>query len=200
MEALSLLFALPLMLLNLLGGLVGGIALLVQGEWRLVVGGLAYSFLGPFILSILMIPAMIFLPLTMWAAKRDNMALAVLSAIPNILWTYLIVAVTCVFVFSRMVDGQEGDFFNVLWAYSVTTAPWSFLAQKDRQSGNEKSTTLMFFVQLGAVAMMVATLLDSTDTSVSRLANWFLPFLVLGIVVQLLESWFAVRSARRYGY
>jgi predicted neutral ceramidase superfamily lipid hydrolase len=155
---------------------------------------------GPFILSIAMIPAMIFLPLSAWAANRENTAMVVIAAIPNLAWTYLVVAVSCVVVFSWVVSGQEGGFFQILWGYSVATAPWSFMAQKDRQSGNETSTTLMFFVQLGTISMMVATFLDPSDVDPSRLMVWFLPFFVLGLIAQLFIAWVETRGRRTLGY
>lgn len=198
MEAMMILVALPLLLLNLLGGLVGGVGLLLQGEWRLVAGGFAYGLIGPYLLSLAMLPAMAFLPLSVWAANRNNTPLAVLAAVPNLIWTYVVVAVSCIFVFSFVTTGADGGIFHILWGYSTATAPWSFMAQKDKQGGNDSSTILMFFIQMGIASMMAAVMIDSSDTTPARLALWFLPFMGLGLVTQLFIAMVEVRNAR-YG-
>ena len=87
MEALGALLAIPIMLLNLLGGIVGGIGLVFQGDWTKFLIGVAYTFVGGFMVSILMLPSLIFLPLVVWASKRGNVIVALLAAIPNLLWT-----------------------------------------------------------------------------------------------------------------
>ena len=198
MEAIMLLVALPLLVLNLIAGLAGGVGLAFQGEWGLLFSGLAYSVGGPFLLSIAMLPGMIFVPLTVWAADRGNTLLAVMSAIPSMVWTYIVVAVSCIVSFAMIVRGSEGEFFHLLWGYSVATAPWSYMAQKDKQSGNDNSTVLMFFVQMGTASMMVAAFADPYDTSPARLATWFLPFMGLGLLAQLFIAWVETRNAR-YG-
>ena len=189
-----MLVALPLLVLNFLGGLVSGIGLAFQGEWRLIFVGIGYGVAGPFLLSIAMLPAMIFIPLSVWADKRGNTLVAVAAAIPNLAWTYIVVAVSCIIVFSAITKNAEGDLFHLLWGYSVTTAPWSFMAQKDRQSGNDYSSTLMFFVQMGTASMMVAAFVDPYDTGAARLAAWFLPFMGLGLLAQLFTAWVGIRG------
>ena len=200
MEAILMLVALPLLVLNLLAGLAGGVGLAFQGEWGLLFGGLAYGVGGPFLLSLAMLPGMIFLPLTVWAGDRGNTLLAVMAAIPNMVWTYVVVAVSCIVAFAMVTTRSEGDFFHLLWGYSVATAPWSFIAQKEKQSGNDNSTILMFFVQMGTVSMMVAAFVDPYDTSPARLATWFLPFMGLGLLAQLFIAWVERRNARHGRY
>lgn len=200
MEAIMLLVALPLLVLNLIAGLVGGVALAFQGEWGLLFGGIAYSIGGPFLLSLAMLPGMIFVPLTVWAGDRGNILLAVAAAIPSMIWTYTVVAVSCIFAFSMILTRSEADFFHLLWSYSVATAPWSFMAEKEKQGGNDNSATLMFFVQMGTASMMVAAFVDPYDTSASRLATWFLPFMGLGLLAQLFIAWVETRNNRHGRY
>ncbi len=200
MEAIGLLFALPIMLLNFLGGIVGGIGLIVQGDWTRFFVGLAYAFTGGFIVSILMLPSLIFMPLVIWAGNRDNTTIALLGAIPSLIWTYVVIAATCVTVFAAMVKGSDGDFFHLLWGYSTATGPWSFLANKDRQSGETKSTTTLLFIQFGTMAMMFHAYSEPNQTDPKDLLAWFLPFMVLGIITQLIGSLLAIRQRRALGY
>ena len=200
MEAFGLLFGVPLMLLNMLAGVIGGLGLLIQGQWSLLFGGIAYSVAGPFLLSIAMFPGMIFAPLAVMANDRGSPALTVFAAIPSLIWTYIVVSVSCVVVFSAVVSNSDGDFFHLLWAYSTATAPWSFMAQKDKQGGNDASTTLMLFVQLGTIALMVRALLSPMETDVRALLPWFVPFMFLGLATQLFVAWVYSRNRRYRGF
>lgn len=194
METIAVLLGGLLLLLNMLGGLLSGVALLFKGEWGLVLGGIGWGFLGPFALSLAMLPGMIFAPLAVRAAERGNIAGSVIWALPSIVWTYVVVAVSCVGVFSYIASLNDAGFFHFVWAYAVSTGPWSFMAQKDRQSGNTDAMELMFFVQLGAVSMIVASLIDPRHTEPLRLFWWFLPFMVLGVLHQGIMLWARTRN------
>lgn len=198
MATIVVLAAIPLMILNMLGGIVGFVALAVQGEWGAICGGLAWCLIGAFVLSIAMLPAMIFAPLSVWAANRGYTSAAVIAALPSIAWTYIVLAVSSLTVFHAVISRPDAGFFHLLWAYCVTTAPWSYLANKDKQAGNETSSMLMFFVQLGTVSMMVGSWTDPSDMPISDLAIWFLPFMAIGILVQLLSIWLDLRNTRSH--
>lgn len=82
----------------------------------------------------------------------------------------------------------------------MTTGPWSFLANKDKQSGNDASTMLMFFVQLGVVSMMFASWSDPKSMTAADLIPWFVPFMALGFVAQVFVAVGEARQARYRGY
>lgn len=140
------------------------------------------------------------MPLSIWASNREHMVLAILAAIPTILWTYVVITASCVAVFTLMVAGTEGDFFHLLWGYSTATGPWSFLASKDRQSGETTSTTTLVFIQLGTIAMMIQAYGSPDQTNPVDLMAWFLPFMALGLITQFVGSLFAIRQSRTRGY
>ena len=200
MEALGALLAIPIMLLNILGGFAGGIGLIFQGEWTKFLIGIAYAFTGGFIVSILMLPGAIFVPLVVWASERGNVFVAILAGIPSLIWTYVVIAASCVTVFAAMVKGSDGNFFHLLWGYSTATGPWSFLAKKDRQSGETASTTSLFFIQIGTIAMMYHAYKWPGQTDLPDLMRWFLPFMGLGIATQLIGSMVAISQSRNRGY
>jgi cytochrome c-type biogenesis protein CcmH/NrfF len=58
----------------------------------------------------------------------------------------------------------------------------------------------MFFIQLGVISMMVACWVTPLIPEVGNLALWFLPFMALGLMAQLLFAWIDTRSARYRGY
>lgn len=74
------------------------------------------------------------------------------------------------------------------------------MANKDKQSGNDASTILMFFVQMGTVSMMVASWSDPSAMEFYTLFAWFIPFVMLGLVAQLFVAWVETKNARHRVY
>lgn len=87
----------------------------------------------------------------------------------------------------------------MLWGYAAATGPWSFLARKDAEAGNDQASMPAFFAQLGVIAMMVATFINPVGTDFFTLIYWFAPVLGIGLVLQLFVVWFGTKNAQR-GY
>lgn len=183
----------------MLAGLVGGAAMLFQGEWTAFFLGLAWMLIGAFALSLALLPGMIFLPIVKWAAERESMPLMLLAGIPAMIWTYVVIAVSCVVVFAAIINNSGVGFFQMLWGYAAATGPWSFLARKDAEAGNDQASMPAFFSQLGVIAMMVATFINPDGTDFFTLLYWFAPVLGIGLVLQLFVVWVETKNARR-GY
>lgn len=188
---------LPFMLLNLLGGVIGGAGMIFQGEWGLFFSGLAWSLFGAFVLSLALLPGMIFASFVVWAEERQNVLLMVLAGLPAMAWTYLIVAVSCVSIFGAMVHESDADIFHMLWGYAAATGPWSYMAREEAKAGNDNAATTSFFAQLGVISMMIATFIEPAETDFYRLIYWFSPLLILGLFLQLFIAWVDTRNARR---
>jgi hypothetical protein len=191
------LFVLPFIILNMLAGLVGGAGMIFQGEWTAFFLGLAWMLVGAFALSLALLPGMIFLPVVAWAAERDSMPLMLLVGIPAMIWTYIVIAVSCVVVFAAIINNSDAGFFQMLWGYAAATGPWSFLARKDAEAGNDQASMPAFFSQLGVIAMMVATFINPNGTDFFSLIYWFAPVLGIGLVLQLFVLWVETKNARR---
>lgn len=191
--------ALPFMLLNLLGGIVGGVGLLFQGEWGLFFLGLGWMFFGAFALSLALVPGMIFAPILAWAGERENIPLMVLAGVPAMAWTYIVMAVSCVAVFGVMVKGSDAGIFHMLWGYAAATGPWSYMAREEAKTGNDNAGLTAFFAQLGVISMMVAIFIEPAETDFYRLIFWFAPLLLIGLLLQVFIAWVETRNARR-GY
>lgn len=187
------------MIFNFFSGIIGGIGLIFQGEWGLFFYGLAWAFAGAFVLSFALLPGMIFAPIAAWAAERNKVGLIVAAGIPAMAWTYIVVAVSCVAVFSAVVEGSDAGLFHILWGYSAATGPWSYMAQQEAKTGNDNAATVSFFAQLGVISMILATFLEPAHTEFGRLIYWFTPLLLLGLVFQLAILWYDTRNAR-HGY
>ena len=193
------LLVLPFIILNMLAGLVGGAAMLFQGEWTAFFLGLAWMLVGAFALSLALVPGMIFLPIVKWAAERESMPLMLIAGIPAMIWTYVVIAISCVVVFAAIINNSGVGLFQMLWGYAAATGPWSFLARKDAEAGNDQASMPAFFSQLGVIAMMVATFINPDGTDFFTLIYWFAPVLGIGLVLQLFVLWVETKNARR-GY
>lgn len=188
-----------LVLLNFLGGIVGGIWLLVIGDWSTFGYGLLYLFAGTFVISLLMLPGLV---LTVPMAKLANsgrQSLAFVVGLPSLLWTYAVVTFTCIVIFSWVMGRVEGSPVPyLLWSYAVATGPWSFMASKEERGHSGYANLTVFASQLGLTSLFVAYFTDPTDLSFERLAWWFVPLMVAALISGALMAWANLRTARRY--
>src|SRR4051794_30045324 len=99
MQAFLLLILIPIILLNFLGGIVGGIWLTLRGEWALVGFGVLYMIASPFFLSLAMLPGMaVGVPAAMTMRRHPFVGLVL--GIPSMVWTFAVISVSCVWSFT----------------------------------------------------------------------------------------------------
>jgi lipoprotein signal peptidase len=124
----------PIMFLNMLGGLVSGIWLAILREWGAIGTGVILFFVSTGMIGILLMPSMIFMaPATLCAKKGKTLGLIFFGALGNI---YTIVVLTAVlwhlvFIYERCHCNQSYSSVNmVLWSgngtmglYSLTGKP-----------------------------------------------------------------------------
>lgn len=195
--------ALPLMFLNLLAGLVGGVWLLALGKWQVVVLGLAATLCGTFVISLLLLPSM----LLMLPFARDETAgeprstffIAAAGAI-GIVYTYCVMAAWAITAFLIIASGAgaAAKIPALLYSYATSTSVWNYMAQQELRAGNEYSSISAFFHQLGCVSLMLYGLMEYPRLDAEAMIVWYAPPMVLSVVVQL---WLVVgmtRDARRY--
>jgi len=183
MKSLFLLVMAPLMLLNLVGGLIGGVWLAILGDWSTILFGIAYMAVGAIGLSLLLAPAMA-LAIPMAALAERHVMAATLFGLPALIWTFVVIAASCAWVFSGITSTPEGSLIPyLLWGYATAIAPWSYMASKEADDGH--SGVAVFFASLGLIAMMVAVWIDPGDTTVWRLLYWIVPVLAVGMILQL---------------
>lgn len=198
MEALIAVLMLPIIVLNVLGGIIGGIWLLINGDWGTFFRGLGYMFFGAFAVSILLLPGMaLAVPMAkLLEDRREKLAFVV--ALPALLWTYGAVMISCLWVFSWIMSRVEGSPIPyLLWSYAVATAPWSYMAQKDSQTGNDYGTYAVFGAQLGMISLSFAYLSDPYDLSLPRLSWWFAPPLLTALLLSTFAAWVQSRPRNR---
>jgi len=125
----------PILFLNLLGGIIAGIWLAFLGEWRLIFIGIILLFTSHFYLSILMLPSMIFIPIVAKLGEKKNPLLYLFGFLSQF-YTNLLIIGTCAFAFficTRFYDGESkfGVIPYLLWSWGMALGPWQFFQSKE---------------------------------------------------------------------
>ncbi|MDD5746208.1 MAG: hypothetical protein PHO30_02980 [Candidatus Omnitrophica bacterium] len=136
----------PILFLNLLGGIIAGIWLAFLGEWRLIFIGIILLFTSHFYLSILMLPSMIFIPIVASLREKKNPLLYLFGFLSQF-YTNLLIIGTCAlafFICTRFYGGESK--FRVipylLWSWGMALGPWQFFQSKEPD--NEFSAITLF--------------------------------------------------------
>lgn len=194
MQAFLSVLVLPIAILNFAGGILGGIWLAVLGQWSLVGLGLAAAVASTMVLGFLLMPGMLFAAPAALAMEKGHYVIGILSGAIALLWTNVVIIVWCVVTFSFVVEqAKAGSIWPyLLWAYSVATGPWTYMASRETQADpNSPSSTTAFFACMGAAAMMATYLLMSRPTIYAVGIAFVVPMIVsflLQITMYVLEA------------
>ena len=118
----------PIMILNMFGGIIAGIWLAFLGEWRLILIGILLIFTSHFYLSILMLPGLLFIPIGVHFFENKN-PLGYLFGFLSQFYTNLLIVGTCAgafFICTRFYGG-ENNFELIpylLWSWGMAFGPW----------------------------------------------------------------------------
>lgn len=136
------------LVLNRLGGFVGGIWLLVVGHWMLVLIGIGMGFFMPkLFLLVTSIPTWIVsLPLFALAEKQGHNAFVVAGGFFVLLWHNIIIGIWVAggFVLFMQYGGGSTTFPLLVWTYAVTMGPLIYMAKHETHSyDGQMSATFM---------------------------------------------------------
>jgi hypothetical protein len=187
MQAIFSLLVVPIAILNFGGGILGGIWLAVLGEWSLIGIGLAATIASTMLLSLMLMPGLLFSAPAALALEKGHYFIGILLGAVSALWTYIVIVAWCVLAFGFVVyQHHSGSIWPyLLWAYSVSTGPWTYMAQQEaRADPNSFSPLTAFFACVGAVAMMATYLLMSRPTLASA-GIAFLITMAVSFVLQI---------------
>ncbi len=191
MAALIRLLSIPVMILNMFSGIIGGIWLGVVGNWGLIGAGLVVMFISTFGLPLALALGLIFAAPAMMALEKGKSIIGgVLIALAN-LWTYVVVTAWCLGSFYVVLAHYEtGSIWPyLLWAYCLATGPWTYFAEKD---GGTSSLLGAFGACVGAVAMMGVILFKAHPSIVDLLIALYVPL----AVVFLTQAWVGFTVAK----
>ncbi len=186
---------------NMFGGIVAGIWLIVQGDWWALGYGLLFLFVSVWLVSLLLIPFFLLALPSMKLIEKGQLFLGrVLFALGS-LYMQAIMFLWCLFVTGFFLKHpRNASLFPILlWAYGLATGPWTYLASKDQEGGggNEFSMISILFLQAGYLAGAILYVFNP-DAPEFFLIPLFSILVLHWIVQQLLaREIFAIEAGRK---
>lgn len=164
-------------LLNLIGGIVAGVWLMVIGEWNLFLVGIAILFVGAFAASMLLAPGMLLAGASIAAFDKGKAVVGWPLLILSSAWTYAVVIAWGVGAFLWF--GNKVDADNAvpvwLWSYGAATGVWAFMASKEPEGSAAPVTA--FAAQVGYIVLSVCVIALDWELGPS-IAAMSIPFLI----------------------
>ncbi|HUS71420.1 MAG TPA: hypothetical protein VMY06_00025 [Sedimentisphaerales bacterium] len=155
----------PIMILNIFGGIVSGIWLAILGEWVEIIRGIGFIVVSGFLISFVLMPGLLFAGPAVIAMERGKKILGVFLGFLGVLYTYALMTIWCIWIMWLFVSSatESSIIPLLLWSYGVALAPWMWLAQKDQQGGgNEFSMLATFLAQISYIVAMIMFFLNVT--------------------------------------
>lgn len=180
--------SIPLMILNLLGGIVAGIWLAILGQWGTIGIGILVFFISTSILSFVIAPTILLAaPAAYCAEKGKTVGMVFFGAISNL---YILAVVTiwcCGILFLFVRDATASNLIpKLLWSYGLATGPWAYMASKDAQGGEGAgfaSLSATFLAQLAYLTIMILVIF--TAITVLSAIEVFAGFMVVALLIQM---------------
>jgi hypothetical protein len=132
-SAFATMILMPLIILNIFSGIVGGIWLAIIGQWKLIVAGLVLSFVMPWIYSIVSLPAMGLGMLASSAGERGYKISAFILISLASIYNYALLAGWTLLVLLFFIRNIESGSFvpYLLGGYATAMSPLGYMASKE---------------------------------------------------------------------
>jgi hypothetical protein len=152
--------SIPLLILNFGSGIVAGIWLIILREWTLLIYGILSLFVASFILSIALMPSLIFVPLIAKFTETQNKIGLYFFSLLSLLYTFSVLAAWCLVVLYFFLIRTKGDSIIpvLLWAYAVATGAIAYLASKETQNDNPSAMFPTFFAKFSFALLILIVL------------------------------------------
>lgn len=189
-------FAIPLGVLNAVGGVIAGIWLAILGEWGMIGWGFAFMVFSSWGLSFAMMPGMIFAFPIAYFFDRGQRVLAYPFVFLAGLYNTAVITVWCGWTLAFFAQRADGSSMipALLWAYGAATGPLAYMTQKEGQGGgdNTGATITTYFAQLGFVIMVGAALV--AGLSIAEAMVIFAAVMLIGTGFQFIVALQAQRE------
>jgi hypothetical protein len=136
---IMLFFSTPIIVMNWTSGTLGGIWLVVLGEWELIFIGFVLFLVSEQLLALLLMPGALIMGAGVEFFERKRLLGTILLFISNI-YTQLLVVLTCFVSFVICSSFYKGNSYGdnsieyipyLLWSWGMALGPWQFFASKD---------------------------------------------------------------------
>ena len=154
----------PIVAMNWISPIIGGIWLLILGDWRLVVYGVLWIIFSLKVLIPLALPSLGF-ALIGGALLEKIIPIAIIFVFLSFLLTNVLIIGTCFWAFTICSSFYYGDNFigyipYLFWSYSLAVSPWQNIAAQELDNPLELITaySVSMFYLLFLITFSVSTL------------------------------------------
>ncbi len=195
---LMLALALPIGMLNTVGGIASGIWLAILGKWALIGLGLILGLISSFGLGILMTFRLAFLARATAMLERGDLTRAYISTILSWAYSVTVLAAWCISVFALYTrHADKNSLIPVLiWSYSVAATPVSALAYHDLRCGVENTEILAFFTFIACIIASLA--IFSGGFSLHKVFSIFASVMFIALITLFSNFYLARKSQENY--
>lgn len=191
--------SIPLLILNMLGGIVSGIWLAILGEWGAVGLGILFFFISTWLLGLAIMPSLLLAaPAVYCAEKGKTLGLVCFGALSSL---YILAVVTvwcCGMLFLFVKDASASSLIpRLIWSFGVATGPWVYMASKDQGPQGEgfASSCATFLAQLAYLVIMLLVIF--TPITLFGAIQVFGGFMLVALVLQMSFAVIVFREQKR---
>lgn len=190
--------AIPLGIINMLGGIVSGIWLAFLGEWGLIGFGILMLIISGMGLGLAMMPNLIFALPAAAMLEKGNKFGGYFFAFLSSLYTICVLVAWCVLVliYCTKQASQDSIIPVLIWSYGISTGPIAWLAQKDLQGGNENAMVTTFFIEVAYLLTILGILLFGM--SLLDVLVMFGVIMTIGLAIQFSMEFVTKKSQGMY--
>jgi hypothetical protein len=181
-------FAIPILILNLLGGIVSGVWLAILHDWNPIIIGVSVFILSTFLISIVLMPSMIFIvPAGICIKNRNIFGALFWGALNNIYTIGIITLWCCGVLFTFMKDASGSNFLpRLIWSYGIATGPWAYLASKEND--NFASSNGTFMAELAYIVVMIIIIFNGIEPI--QAIKIFSGFMIFSFILNMIIAYF----------
>lgn len=164
MRSIILVLTIPLVVLNMVGGVVSGVWLAILGLWWAIGYGLLVSFTAPFLLGFTLLPGLLLGAPAMAFIEKGHDLFAYFFMFLAAAYTSAIIALWCIGILVFFVSdaGSNSLVPLLIWSYGVALAPWIYMAQKEKAAGSDSGaeTISIFFAEIAYVIVAIVAIFN----------------------------------------
>jgi len=177
----------PIFILNFFGGIIGGIWLMILGEWGAVGIALAVALFGAFFCGFLSMPGLLFSApgVALYQKKGILRLISYPLLFLGLLWTFMVMSIWALGIFHIFLDKSDSTTLvpMMLVAFGAATGPWSYMAQQEARGGNEYSSLTAMCLSLASAVTLF--FLAFTEMNAFKVLGIFLSIMIIAFLIQL---------------
>jgi len=188
--------SIPLVFLNMLGGIASGIWLAILGEWGAIGLGVAIFFVSTMLLSLAIAPSILLAaPAGHFAEKGNIFGLVCFGTLSSLYILALVTVWCCGILFLFVTNATPNSLIpRLILSYGVATGAWAYLSSKDKSFA---STLTTFLAEIAYLVIMMLVIFS--HITLLGAIKVFVGFMLIGLVTMISLSVMAQIEQKKYG-